>query len=97
MIEEPEINDVEVDRREETLVTRHPGYTATEQVIRDVAAERRMGLFQLNRIMWSLLVFLRDIAGHPFYLENDCSQSEQWICHVHVRDHGDVSSDLSTG
>jgi hypothetical protein len=26
--------------------------------VRDVAAERRMGFFQVNRILWSLLVFL---------------------------------------
>ena len=58
MIDDQQINDVAVDRREETLVTRHPGYAATEQVVRDVAAERRMGLFQLNRILWSLLAFL---------------------------------------
>jgi uncharacterized membrane protein len=58
MIDNQEINDGAVDRREETLITRHPGYTATEQVVRDVAAERRMGWFQFNRIMWSMLAFL---------------------------------------
>jgi uncharacterized membrane protein len=58
MIEDQRINDEAVDRREETLVTRHPGYTATEQVVRDVAAERRLGWFQFNRIMWSMLAFL---------------------------------------
>ena len=58
MIENQEFNDVAVDRREETSVTRLPGYAATEQVVRDVAAERRMGLFQLNRILWSILAFL---------------------------------------
>jgi len=58
MIENPETNNDVVDRREETLITRQPGYTATEQVVRDVAAERRMGLFQVNRIMWSLLALL---------------------------------------
>ena len=58
MIENREINDVAVDRREETLITRQPGYASTEQVVRDVAAERRMGLFQVNRILWSILAFL---------------------------------------
>jgi len=58
MIEEQRINDESVDRREETLVTHHPGYAATEQVVRDVAAERRWGWFQFNRIMWSMLAFL---------------------------------------
>ena len=68
MIENQETNDVEVDRREETLITRHPGYASTEQVVRDVAAERRMGLFQLNRIMWSLLVFLEILLALRFIL-----------------------------
>ena len=58
MIEITETNDAGVDRRDETLVTRHPGFDATEQVTRDVAAERRMNLFQINRILWSVLVFL---------------------------------------
>ena len=68
MIENQEINDVAVDRREETLVTRHPGYAATEQVVRDVAAERRMGLFQLNRILWSILAFLEILLAFRFIL-----------------------------
>ena len=58
MIEHREIEDVAVDRREETLVTRQPGFAATEQVVQDVAAEHRMKMFQINRILWSLLVFL---------------------------------------
>ena len=32
-----------VDRREETVVTQQPGYAATEQVTRDVAAEPPLG------------------------------------------------------
>lgn len=68
MIEHQESNEDAVDRREETLITRHPGYTATEQVVRDVAAERRMGLFQINRIMWSLLAFLEILLAARFLL-----------------------------
>lgn len=58
MIENHEFNDAEVDLREEMLITRHPGYVATEQVVVDVAAERRMDHSLRNRIMWSLLGFL---------------------------------------
>jgi uncharacterized membrane protein len=58
MFENEKIDDADVDRREETLVIRHPGYSATEQVVRDVAAERRIGMFQFNRILWSILVLL---------------------------------------
>jgi len=68
MFEEQEINHASVDRREETLVTRHPGYSATEQVVRDVAAERRIGWFQLNRILWSMLVFLEILLSFRFML-----------------------------
>jgi len=69
MIEHQDLNDdVAVDRREETVVTRQPGYAATEQVVRDVAAERRLGLFQVNRILWSLLAFLEILLAFRFVL-----------------------------
>jgi hypothetical protein len=68
MLDNQEINDVAVDRHEETLVTRHPGYVATEQIVHDVAAERRMGLFQVNRIIWSILVFLEILLAFRFFL-----------------------------
>jgi uncharacterized membrane protein len=68
MIENQEINDDAVDRREETVITRQPGYVSTEQVVRDVAAERRMGWIQLNRILWSLLAFLEILLAFRFVL-----------------------------
>jgi uncharacterized membrane protein len=68
MIENHDINDVSVDRREETVVTRQPGYAATEQIVRDVAAERRLGLLQVNRIMWSIMAFLEILLAFRFVL-----------------------------
>jgi uncharacterized membrane protein len=68
MIEHQDINDEAVDRREETVVTRQPGYAATEQVVRDVAAERRLGMYQINRILWSLLAFLEILLAFRFVL-----------------------------
>jgi hypothetical protein len=68
VIEFQEENDNGVDRREETLVTRHPGFIATEQVVRDVAAERRLEWFQFNHIMWSLLAFLELLLFGRFLL-----------------------------
>jgi uncharacterized membrane protein len=62
-------NEVAVDRREETVVTQQPGYAATEQVTRDVAAERRLGLFQVTRIVWSLLGLLEILLGLRFMLK----------------------------
>jgi YggT family protein len=44
-----------VDRREETVTTQQPGYAATEQVTRDVAAERRQGADLVNQIVLALL------------------------------------------
>jgi uncharacterized membrane protein len=68
MIDNPEPDDMAVDRREETLVTRHPGYIATEQVVRDVAAEHRMEIFQINRILWSILALLEILLAFRFVL-----------------------------
>ena len=63
MYENQQINDVAVDRREETVTTQQPGYVTTEQVIRDVAAERRFGLFQITRITWTFLGILEILLG----------------------------------
>ena len=63
------INPIPVDRREEVVVTQQPGYQATEQVTVDVAAERRMGLFQIDRIIWSILTLLEVLLGLRFALK----------------------------
>jgi len=65
---QPLSHDVSVDRREETVTTQQPGYVATEQVVRDVAAERRLGLFQIYRFMWSILAFLEILLAFRFVL-----------------------------
>jgi hypothetical protein len=44
IFEDQQINEVAVDRRAETVSTQQAGYVATEQVTRDVAAERRQWL-----------------------------------------------------
>ena len=62
------INEVAVDRREETVTTQQPGYAATEQVTRDVAAERRLWLFQINRIVYTILGILEILLGLRFVL-----------------------------
>jgi len=67
-MEYQENNDRDVDLREETLITRHPGYVATEQVVRDVAEERRLGWLQFSRIMWSILAFLELLLFGRFLL-----------------------------
>lgn len=68
MIEIQDDNNVAVDRREEIVVTRQPGFAATEQVVLDVAAERRLGLYQVNRIMGSILAFLEILLAFRFVL-----------------------------
>ncbi|MBN1923069.1 MAG: YggT family protein [Anaerolineae bacterium] len=62
-------NEIAVDRREETVVTQQPGYAATEQVTRDVAAERRQTIFMVQRIMWSILGFLEILLALRFMLK----------------------------
>jgi len=63
------IYEIPVDRREETVVTQQPGYAATEQVTRDVAAERRQTWFLVNRIMWSIVGLLEILLGLRFMLK----------------------------
>ena len=58
-----------VDRREETVVTQQPGYTTTEQTVRDVAAERRMRLSQITRIIMGILAALQIMLGLRFLLK----------------------------
>jgi YggT family protein len=69
MSENRPINEVAVDRREETKVTQQAGYAATEQVTQDVAAERRLGFIQVTRIVWTILGILEIILGLRFVLK----------------------------
>jgi uncharacterized membrane protein len=62
-------NAVAVDRREETVTTQAPGYAATERFTRDVAAENRLRLFQVNRVIWSLLGLVEVLLGLRFLLK----------------------------
>jgi hypothetical protein len=63
MSENPLMSDQSVDRREETMVTQQPGYAATEQVTRDVAAERRLRLALATQIIWTILAGLEILLG----------------------------------
>lgn len=63
------INELSVDRRDETMVTRQPGYAASEQVTQDVAAERRMRFLQITRIIWTILGVLEILLGLRFVLK----------------------------
>lgn len=69
MLENKNVNELAVDRRAETVVTQQPGYAATEQVTRDVAAERRLWSFQINRIMYTVLIVLEILLGLRFMLK----------------------------
>jgi len=68
MIDNQPVNEVSVDRREERVVTQQPGYAASEQVIRDIAAERRLAVFQVTRIIWTILGILEILLGIRFVL-----------------------------
>jgi YggT family protein len=63
-----QIHEVGVDHRDETVTTQQPGYATTEQVTRDVAAERRLGWFQVSRIVGTLLIILEIFLGIRFVL-----------------------------
>jgi hypothetical protein len=69
MTDNPRFDEVAMDRREETVVTAQPGYTTTEQSVRDVAAERRMNVYQVTRVIWSILALLEIMLGLRFLLK----------------------------
>ncbi len=69
MTENQDVNQVGVDRRAETVVTQQPGYASSEEVTRDVAAERRMQGVQLNRILYTLLGIMEILLGLRFILK----------------------------
>lgn len=63
MTEHIPATDNVMDRREETVTTQAPGYASTERMTRDVAAENRLHMFQVNRILWSILGFVEIMLG----------------------------------
>ncbi len=69
MIDNQDNNNIAVDRQEETVITQQPGFAATEQVSRDVAAERRMRMFRTRRILYSVLSLLEIFLGLRFFLK----------------------------
>lgn len=62
-------NDLAVDRREEVVRTQQPGYATTQQVTRDVAAENRLRMMQITRIMWTVVGILEILLGLRFMLK----------------------------
>ena len=90
MSENQPINEVAVDRRAETVTTQQPGYAATEQVTRDVAAERRQGSAMITRIMYTLLGALEILLGIRFGAATDRGQCRERLCHVHLWHYGRV-------
>jgi uncharacterized membrane protein len=62
-------SNLSVDRHEETVVTQQPGYSATEQIVHDRAAERRMGLYQVSRIVWTVLGIMEILFAIRFVLK----------------------------
>jgi uncharacterized membrane protein len=63
MSDNQRLNEVSVDRREETVVTQQPGYAASEQVTRNVAAERRLRLALVTQIIGAILGLLEILLG----------------------------------
>jgi YggT family protein len=62
------VDEVAVDQRAETVTIQKPGFATTQQVTRDVAAERRLGWSQVSRIVVTLLVTLEILLGIRFVL-----------------------------
>ncbi len=64
----PPLDEVSVDRREETVITQQPGYAATAQVTRDVAAERRLRMALIIQVSGAFL-FPGGCTGLRFLLK----------------------------
>jgi YggT family protein len=62
-------NEVSVDRREDMVVTQQPGYVASEQVTRDVAAEGRLRGALVTQIIGVILGILEILLGLRFLLK----------------------------
>jgi hypothetical protein len=58
--------EVSLDRRDEKVVMQQAGYTATEQVTRDAAADQRMGTVGVAQIVWSILGIVEILLGLRF-------------------------------
>jgi uncharacterized membrane protein len=69
MSDNPQGNEVAVDRHAETVVTQQSGFAATEQVTHDAAAERRLWFMQIDRILYTLLGILQIFLGLRFALK----------------------------
>lgn len=69
MSDNQHIDDEAVDRREEKVTTDQPGYVATKQVVRDVAAEQRLQSYKVNRFVYTLLGILEILLGLRFVLK----------------------------
>ncbi len=63
------IDQYPVDRSEETVVTQQPGYVATEQIVHDRAAERRLVFMQIVGVLWTILGILEILFGLRFVLK----------------------------
>lgn len=66
---DPQDGKFAMDRREETMSTQQPGYASTEQLTRDVAAERRILFAQIVRIAWTILGLIEILLGLRFVLK----------------------------
>lgn len=69
MLNNQPLEQVTVDRREETVVTQQPGFAATEQVTHDVAAERRQSVALIIQIIWGVFGLLETVLALRFLLK----------------------------
>ena len=69
MSENQQFTEVSVDRREETVTNQQPGYSSSERVTRDVAAEQRLNFFQIKRVLYTVLGILQITLGLRFALK----------------------------
>ncbi len=83
MVEDPNINNDDVDRVEETKVTEEPGYERRDTVVDDVGVAQRRSAFKATQFVWLILVIIEIILGLRFLLHligaNPSAPFASWI------------------
>lgn len=69
MSENQQNQELSVDRRQDTQITQEDGYASIQRVTRDVAAERRQTMYQVVRIIYTILGLLEILLGLRFFLK----------------------------
>ncbi len=58
-----------MDRREQVIVNRQPGFEESQHIVQDMAQERRLGMLQVTRVVWLIAGIIEILLGLRFVLK----------------------------